>query len=63
MIPSHNQGRILQAIGECDAFIAKEGSRAADLRPASAQKHLDFCIQHKVKLQAMLADENQGEGK
>lgn len=48
--------RVLQAIAECDAFINKEGPRAADLRPASAQQHLDYCIQHKTKLIAMLGD-------
>ena len=46
--------RIQQAIAECDAFIAKEEPRAADLRPASVAQHLEFCKQHKVKLQRML---------
>jgi hypothetical protein len=48
--------RILQAIAECDTFIEKEEKRSADLRPADVQKHLDFCRQHKGKLQAMLAN-------
>ena len=47
--------RILQAIEECDRFIAKESPRSADLRPADIQQHLDFCIAHKAKLQAMIA--------
>lgn len=46
--------RILQAIAECDAFIAKESARSADLRPADIQQHLDFCIAHRAKLVAML---------
>lgn len=58
--PRASDRQILQGIAECDAFIAKEGKRAADLRPASVQQYLDFCIQHKIKLQAMLAANNEG---
>lgn len=47
--------RILEAIGDCDQFIAKEGPRNPDLRPADMQQHLDFCIAHKQKLIDMLA--------
>ncbi len=46
--------KIKSAIVECERFIAKEESRDASLRPADAQKHLDFCKSHKAKLQAML---------
>ena len=46
--------RIHQAIAECDDFIAKEGARAADLRPADMAQHLEFCHQHRAKLLAML---------
>lgn len=56
LIDAEQERRILQAIAECDAFITKEGRRAADLRPASAQQHLDFCISHKAKLAGALAD-------
>ena len=47
--------RIIQAIEECDRFIAKESSRRADLRPTDMQQHLDFCISHRKKLQALLS--------
>lgn len=47
--------RILEAIAECDRFIAKEEPRRADLRPADMAKHLEFCKQHKAKLQNELA--------
>lgn len=47
--------RILEAIAECDRYIAKEGPRAADLRPAWAAQHLAFCQQHRLKLIEMLA--------
>jgi hypothetical protein len=48
--------RVREAIAECDRYIAKEGPRPADTRPADAQQHLDFCKQHRVKLLAMLAE-------
>lgn len=47
--------KIVQSIQECDRFINKEERRAADLRPASAQKMLDYYKAHKAKLQGMLA--------
>lgn len=46
--------KIIEAIQECDAYIAKEGPRAADLRPASEAQHLEFCKTHKLNLIAML---------
>jgi hypothetical protein len=47
--------QVLAGIADCDRIIAKEGSRAADLRPAYMQQVLDHAIAHKAKLQAMLA--------
>ena len=53
--PSREQTRkILQAIEECDAFIAKESPRNANSRPAGIQKTLDFYIAHRAKLAAMI---------
>lgn len=52
---NEHKRRILEAIAECDAFIAKESPRNASLRPADMQQHLDFCIAHKQKLIDMLA--------
>lgn len=46
--------RILAAIAECDAYIAKEGPRSSDLRPAETQKLLDFYIAHRSNLLAKL---------
>lgn len=46
--------KIKSAIADCERFIAKEEPREAALRPADAQKHLDFCKAHKVKLENML---------
>lgn len=46
--------RILEAIAECEKFIAKEEARRADIRPADVQQHLEFCIAHRVKLAAMI---------
>jgi hypothetical protein len=48
--------KILQAIQECETFIAKEEPRAADLRPADVAKTLEFYKQHKLKLIGMLAN-------
>ncbi len=47
--------RVLEAIAECDRYIAKEEPRRADLRPADVAKHLEFCKTHKAKLIGMLA--------
>lgn len=46
--------KILQAISECDRFIAIEEKRSADLRPAKVAQHLEFCHKHKAKLIKML---------
>jgi hypothetical protein len=46
--------RILEAIADCDKFIAKESSRNPSLRPADIQKTLDFYIQHRSHLIEML---------
>ncbi|WP_341667376.1 hypothetical protein [Alcaligenes sp. SDU_A2] len=47
--------RILSAIADCDRYIAKEGARAADLRPAEIQRRLAYYISHRDKLAGMLA--------
>ncbi len=47
--------RIVEAISECDRYIAREGSRSSDLRPAEVQQTLDKTITHRAKLIAMLA--------
>jgi hypothetical protein len=49
------QNKIIQAIAECSRYIEKEQAHRADLRPADVAQHLEFCIQHRAKLQAMLA--------
>lgn len=54
---SNKAKRIISAIAECERFIEKEGSRAADLRPADMQQHLEYCISHRLKLIGMLAAE------
>lgn len=51
---SLNTKKIIEAIAECDRYIAKEGSRLADLRPANIQKLLDWYIAHRTKLLSML---------
>lgn len=48
------RNRIQSAIKECDRYIAMEGPRAADLRPAEVQKRLEFYISHRAKLQQAL---------
>lgn len=48
--------RIKEAIAECERFIAKEGPRAADLRPANVQQMLDHAYSHKAKLESMLKE-------
>jgi hypothetical protein len=47
--------KITAAIAECDAIIAKESRRAADLRPAYMVKVLDHAISHRAKLVAEIA--------
>lgn len=46
--------KIIEAIQECDRFIAKEEPRRNDLRPADVAKTLAFYKQHRLKLAAML---------
>lgn len=46
--------RILEAIADCDRYIAKEGPRAADLRPEWATKTMEHAKTHKAKLQSAL---------
>lgn len=43
------------AIADCNRYIALEGARSADLRPADIAKLLDWYIAHRAKLLAMLA--------
>lgn len=45
---------IQAAIADCNRYIAKEGARSADLRPAQVAKLLDWYIAHRAKLLAML---------
>ena len=47
--------KVIEAIADCDRYIAKEEPRNPSLRPAWAVQHLEFCKQHKAKLQGMLA--------
>jgi hypothetical protein len=49
-----NRNKITQAIAECNRYIALEGSRSADLRPADIQKLLEWYIAHRAKLLSML---------
>ena len=46
--------RTMDALAETARFIEKESPRRADLRPADVQKHLDFCIAHKSRLEAAI---------
>jgi len=56
MKPNKEQTRkILQAIEECDRYIAKESPRSADLRSAEIKKLLAFYIAHRAKLLAMIS--------
>jgi hypothetical protein len=43
--------RAQEALEQTIRFIAEESPRRADLRPTDVQKHLDFCIVHKVRLE------------
>jgi len=49
-----NLNKITQAIAECNRYIALEGARSPDLRPADIQKLLDWYIAHRNKLLTML---------
>ena len=55
MLTSEQTRRIVEAIAECDRFIALESPRAADLRPADIAKTLAHYIAHRARLVAMLA--------
>lgn len=46
--------KIQQAIRDCDRFIAIEGPRSADLRPADIQEALDFSRAHRQKMLQVL---------
>jgi hypothetical protein len=46
---------IQSAIADCNRYIALEGARSADLRPAEIAKLLGWYIAHRAKLLAMLA--------
>jgi hypothetical protein len=52
---AYQEKKILDAIADCERFIAKESPRDPTIRPDDMKKHLDFCIKHKEKLIAMLA--------
>lgn len=47
--------RIKKAIADCDCYIAIESPRSADLRPAEITELLNWYINHRAKLQAMLS--------
>lgn len=47
---TEQERKVRQAIAECDRYIAKEGPRDPELRPAWAQKALDHAYSHKAKL-------------
>ena len=57
MTNDYRSRKIIEAIAECDRFIAKEEPRNPSLRPAEVQKHLDFCKTHRERLIAMLSEE------
>lgn len=50
---------VRSAVADCNRYIAKEGSRAADLRPADVAKRLEWYIAHRAKLLAMLEGEQK----
>ncbi len=47
---------IREAVAQCNAFIAKEAPRAADLRPAKTAALLAWYYGHRAKLIAMLGE-------
>lgn len=51
---STNRNKIIQAIAECDRYIALESKRSEDLRPIKIKQLLDWYIAHRVKLLSML---------
>lgn len=54
---SQERRSVTEAIAQCNRYIALEGSRSADLRPAEIQKRLEWYIAHRAKLLSMLAVE------
>lgn len=46
--------RVLEAIAECDRYIAKEERHSADLRPVDVAKTLAHAKSHKAKLENSL---------
>ncbi|NBU79822.1 MAG: hypothetical protein EBS50_12260 [Sphingomonadaceae bacterium] len=51
--------RVLEAIADCDRYIAKESPRDESLRPADVQKILQQTIAHREKLIEMLGAAEQ----
>ena len=47
--------RVIEAIADCDKYIAKEGARNPSLQPADTEKLLQWYIGHRTKLTEMLA--------
>ena len=47
--------RIVEAIQECDRYIAIESPRSEDLRPQEIKNLLASYIAHRAKLQAMIS--------
>lgn len=54
MVMTLSTKKILDAIADCDRYIAKESARSADLRPVKIQELLDWYIGHRAKLVVML---------
>ena len=54
MLSSEQRARVLEAIAECDRYIAKESARADDLRPAEATALLIWYRAHRLKLEGLL---------
>ena len=54
-LTEQRKASIRSAIDDCNNYIAKEGARSADLRPAEIAKRLEWYIAHRAKLLAMLA--------
>jgi hypothetical protein len=50
------RNKIIEAIAECNNFIAKESPRDEKLRPADVAQCLAHCYSHREKLQKMLDD-------
>lgn len=52
---NYQRNSILEAIADCDRYIAKESARDPALRPADIAKLLNWTIAHRAKLLSMLA--------